>query len=227
MNFKIAPVLIVLVTLLASHVNAQWTACSPWGRSVPVVTMKGTAQLHIPGNYDAGGPLVAFCTTTNLAGDLRHKSLTITIWFTATDDVRLYWGNDTGTGERYAAARLYFTTVPGPYDYRHGMLVPDEYWWSTQEIALSDGKFGRALTGEYTLTVAVAPDGWSNALGGLGESRVEAFRSAAKRVAQVGLAFGGGSFYDVGIGNWNPETRTGSADMSIYDCHAWLQNSKL
>ena len=102
--------------------------------------------------------------------------------------------------------RLYFTTTSEPYVLNHANSNPFEYWWAEYaDENLSNGNYTPALAGTYTLTAPLDPSMWVNAFLQSGTDYTNQFYSAAGRVAQIGLSFGGCVFLDTGVGVFNPD----------------------
>jgi hypothetical protein len=91
--------------------------------------------------------------------------------------------------------RLFFTSVPGPYNYRVANEYPTHYWWSVADRGYFDLSFGAEVTliGDMN-----DPSQWTDADGVSGSAVPEAFFSAAANLTVVGLSFGGQCFYDTG-----------------------------
>lgn len=140
----------------------------------------------------------AFLTTaTEHTGDLTGKTISATINLTVISTPDFVWGgllsgwNTTGLP---AHARLFISSNPEPYSNARYHDCPSCYWWSSPgwvELSVS--------TGTATISDILDPAHWSNANGVLGSTVPTEFAAAAANVQQIGLAFGGGSFYDVGI----------------------------
>ena len=131
----------------------------------------------------------AFLVETN-ASPFSLSNRTVSITFSlecSSNAVFRYAGEDWWNFPGLPAnARLFFSTVAGYYD--KGPYT--NYWFHSDWIELSTN------TGTATLSAALNdPVPWS---GGQGEVNSNAFWYASSHVLQVGIAFGGGSFYDIG-----------------------------
>lgn len=140
----------------------------------------------------------AFLTTTTdseLLGDLTGKTLSATFTMEATPGTTFRFGGQ-GTwnnGPAPANTRLYFSTNPAAYNLNDAQFHEDDYWWSqTAWVEIADD------TGTVTLTATFDPATFSNAQGHQASDRLAAFNAAVASVAQIGVAYGGGFFFDVG-----------------------------
>ena len=99
----------------------------------------------------------------------------------------IYYGEDTDPCGTPASVRLYFNTANGPFAYT-------KYWWSNPDAAVLTGPG----TGE--LTAKVDPAVWSDWNGQYGTTDPVAFEDAASNPDLIGLSFGGGCFFENGVG---------------------------
>ena len=179
--------------------------------------MNGTS-LSIPTSHSKGTSLVAFMTTTNsteLLGNLRGCTITATIQIVETNSPMWWFGNDCGSGVRYPNVRLFFTTNPEVYNLDHANANELEFWWAKEA-------FAQVQQGTITLTAHLDPAKWGDSQGHSGETEPyrSGFLSAASRVAQIGLSFGGGCFYDTGVGIYNPENPESGATLILFEYKA-------
>ena len=93
-----------------------------------------------------------------------------------------------------ANVRFYFNTANGPFAYT-------KYWWSNPVA------FPLAAPGSGTFSVTVDPAQWSDWNGQFGTTDVAAFNAAASNPSIIGLSFGGGCFFENGVGV-NPGSAT-------------------
>ena len=87
-----------------------------------------------------------------------------------------------------ANVRLYFNTANGPF-------APTKYWWSNPNhwtLAVAPGV--------GTVTAHVDPAQWSDWNGQFGTTDPGAFAEAASNPDLIGLSFGGGFFFENGVG---------------------------
>lgn len=177
---------------------------SPWlvykwgngGHYRPFSTVDGTFTFPIAGNNVA---YPAFLTTTTIAehlGALTGQTVSATITVTTTGNPDFVWGgllSGWNTCCLPANVRLFISSSAVAYSNSGYKACPSCYWWSANawlEVSPS---------GNTTITAALVPSQWSNAIGQSGSSQPVAFANAVANVRQIGLAFGGGSFYDVGV----------------------------
>lgn len=142
----------------------------------------------------------AFLTTTTIndhLGNLTGNTISATINLSVINTPDFVWGgllsgwNTTGLP---AHARLFISSSASAYSNPAYTACPSCYWWSGPgwaELSMS--------TGTATISDILDPARWSNANGVSGSTVPSEFAAAASDVRQIGLAFGGGSFYDVGI----------------------------
>jgi hypothetical protein len=115
---------------------------------------------------------------------------TITATFTITGaGAFTYFGEGTpdnpcGTP---ASTRLYFNTANGPFAFT-------KFWWSNPASAVL------TAPGVGVVTANVDPAMWSDWNGQNGTTDVAAFNDAASNPDLIGLSFGGGCFFENGVG---------------------------
>ena len=126
---------------------------------------------------------------STLLGDMTGKSITATFTISGATGAFTYYGegkpsNPCGTP---ASVRLYFeTSNAGGFD-------PTHYWWSNPASAV-------LANGTVTFKTTVDAAMWSDWNGQTGTSVPDAFAAAAANVTTVGLSFGGGCFFENGVG---------------------------
>jgi hypothetical protein len=124
-----------------------------------------------------------------LLGDLTGKTVSATFTISGATGAFTYWGEGTADNPcvNPANTRLYFTTDNG------GGFAYTHYWWSNPNSAY-------LANGTFTVTASVVPAQWSdwNGKGGLEEQA--GFADAASNVTLIGLSFGGGCFFENGVG---------------------------
>lgn len=121
----------------------------------------------------------------NLLGNLTGKSVTATFTVSGANAFT-YYGEPDGCGTP-ANVRLYFeTSNAGGFDYTH-------YWWSNPASAV-------LANGTVTVTAAIDPALWSDWNGQVGTIVPDQFAAAASNVTTIGLSFGGGCFFENGVG---------------------------
>jgi hypothetical protein len=101
-----------------------------------------------------------------------------------------------------ATVRLYFNTN-GAAAYGTDNDWYSKYWWSNNigYQALGNGTF--------EIFAWVRPENWSNWNGQMGTARPEGFAAAASNPDLMGLSFGGGCFFENGVG------ATGNATFTL------------
>ena len=121
-------------------------------------------------------------------GNLTGKTITATFDITGAGTFTYYGSpDDCGTP---ASVRLYFQTDNG------GGFAFTHYWWSNPESqVLSNGTF--------SLTATVEPAEWSDWNGQNGATQSAGFLDAAANVSTIGFSFGGGCFFENGVGTSN------------------------
>lgn len=123
-----------------------------------------------------------------LGNDLgKTVTATFTISGAAASDFT-YYGEDPLVSLPAASVRIYFETSNA------GGFSPANYWWSYVGYHyLSNGTF--------TITAAMTPSSanWDTWDGGASYSD-SAFSTAASNVTGIGLSFGGGDFFENGVG---------------------------
>jgi len=139
--------------------------------------------------------------SSSLLGDDTSKTITATFDISGATDAFTYFGEGTpinpcGTP---ANARLFFqTSNAGGFDETH-------YWWSNPASApLADGT--------STVTATVNGAEWSDFYGHFGNDPAYSagFNAAASNVTTIGLSFGGGCFFENGVG-----TADGSGTLTL------------
>ena len=135
----------------------------------------------------------------NLLGNLTGKTITMTVTTGGAIGPFTYYGEGTPSNPcgTPASARFYFdTSNAGGFDYTH-------YWWSNPaSVTLSNGTM--------TITATVEPSEWSDWNGQAGTAVPAGFAAAASNVTDFGLSFGGGCFFENGVG-----TTDGSGSFTI------------
>lgn len=145
----------------------------------------------------------------SLLGDMTGKSLSATLGITVTDGspVFTYYGEPDGCG-RQANVRFYFQTDTG------GKFAETDYWWSNPvSVDLEDLSTGV----DQTLVVSLSdPSAWSDYYGHFGSDPQysAAFADAVKDVQLIGVSFGGGCFFENGVG---VQPGTGSAIFRLME----------
>lgn len=128
----------------------------------------------------------------SLLGDITGKTVTATFTIAGTGTDFTYYGEPDGCGTAPSARLFFETSTPGSF-------AETDYWWSNPaSTTLADG----------TLTVSATVEGanWSDYYGHFGIDDPHAgdyaagFAAAAANVTGIGLSFGGGCFFENGVG---------------------------
>jgi hypothetical protein len=162
-----------------------------------------------PGNLAAfnftSGPDIASLTTSQgsqsgLLGNIAGKTVSATFTITGSGPFT-YFGEPDGSGAP-ATVRLYFETT------KAGGFSETNYWWSNP--AHCD-----LATGSCTVTTSVVGTNWSDYNGHFGTDTnsdgfqgAAGFANAAGNATDIGLSFGGGYFFENGVGAPNGATFT-------------------
>jgi hypothetical protein len=137
-----------------------------------------------------------------LLGDLTNKGLYAKVGVTVTAGTPSfqYYGQPDSCNTP-ASVRFYFETNTA------GSFAETDYWWSNPvSIDLAS-----LIAGDQPISVALDGSQWSDYYGHFGSDPVysAAFASAVQDVEMVGLSFGGGCFFENGVGI-NPGTGSGT-----------------
>jgi hypothetical protein len=204
-NMKVLLLLLVSATLLwaAPPPSSTWVLYK-WGNSgkynpYSTTNITGTlASFNFPqtGNNVAYPAFLTTTTDSSVLGDLTGQTITASIDLGVTGNPQFRYGGQGSwnLGGTPANTRLFISTSSAPYSNAGYTACPSCYWWSAAAwVQIS------ATTGAATLQDTFDPSHWSNAQGQLGSSLPAEFATAISNVRQIGLSYGGGSFYDVGI----------------------------
>jgi hypothetical protein len=145
----------------------------------------------------------------DLIGNMTGSYLSATVNVGVTPGTQFtYYGEGTPANPcgTPASVRFYFeTNTSGKFEYT-------DYWWSNpMSVTLATLEAG----GEITLTANLSnPAEWSDWNGQVGTTDVAAFNAAVKDVQFIGLSFGGGCFFENGVGI---RPGTGSGTFKLMD----------
>lgn len=185
-------------------VGTRWLADGQW-QQFPVASSALTpARFDFPVyTYSTNNrTVVALLTTTNVAGDFTGK--TLRAWIEIRPKIREQvvayggfldeFGNYPGwnRGTPTANVRLFLTSYPLAYVSSYGLYHYNDFFWSREGVAYFD-----EMTGTVSITATLDPAAWTNAVGQRNDAW---FAATVANVRQIGLSFGGGSFFDVGVG---------------------------
>src|SRR2546423_2645160 len=134
-----------------------------------------------------------------LLGDLTGKSVFANVGVSVSPDtVFTYYGEGTPSNPcgRPANVRLYFQTDTG------GKFEETDYWWSNPVSVDLDTLKGMGNNGQFPLSAPLDPSQWSDYNGHFGSdpNYTAAFNSAVADVQLIGVSFGGGCFFENGVG---------------------------
>jgi len=189
-----------IATVLLSSAPAMADASSwkvgfytPSGRALSFSDAKpgdGVASLEFT-NQDNTALLVTThgASKGTALGDLAGDTIVASFHISGATGPFTYFGE--GTPENPcgtpANTRFFFETDNG------GGFQFTHFWWSNPESAvLSNGAF--------TLTAVVEPAEWSDWNGQNGATQAAGFADAASNVTMIGFSFGGGCFFENGVG---------------------------
>lgn len=133
-----------------------------------------------------------------LLGNLSNTIMSATFTVTGVTGTFTY-GGEPSCGGTTGNVRLYFeSTPPG------SKFAFTNFWWA-------DAAFSVLANGTVTITALVDPAGqWSDWNGQPSAANATAFNAAATNVTAVGLSFGGGCFFENGVG-----TTDGSGSFTL------------
>ena len=140
-----------------------------------------------------------------LLGDIRYKTVTATFTVSGVHGAFTYFG-EPSCGGTTANARLYFdTSNAGGFDETH-------FWWSNPTSVTLNPASAVLANGTVTVTANVEGSEWSDFFGHHGneEAYSAGFNAAAANVTDIGLSFGGGCFFENGVG-----TSDGSGSLTL------------
>jgi len=139
----------------------------------------------------------------DLWGDMTNKAVSANVGVSVTPGTQFsYYGQgQPGDCGSPASVRFYFQTdTSGKFEFT-------DYWWSN---AVSVSLEELRDSGDKTIDVDFSdPTAWSDWNGKFGYEDLAAFQNAVKNAQFVGLSFGGGCFFENGVGI-APGTGSGS-----------------
>lgn len=189
----------VLAALTSSPVLARasdWAVgyYTPSGKALSFASADGLPGGVATFNFTNADNTALLATTHGafkgtLLGDDRGKTITATFHISDATGAFTYFGEGTPSNPCGTPANVRFffqTSKAGGFDFTH-------YWWSDTAFTLLDN-------GTFSLTANVSPVGWSDWNGQPSESNVGPFNDAASNVKLIGFSFGGGCFFENGVG---------------------------
>ena len=196
----IATALFSSAPVLADASNWKVGYYTPSGRALSLANAKpgaGIASLDFTNQSDTALLVTMHgASKGDTLGDLTGKTIHATFDVSGVTGDFMYFG-EPSCGGTTANTRLFFQTDNGGgFQYTH-------YWWS-------DAAWTPLANGTFALTAKVEPAGWSDWNGQLGVDQVAGYMDAASNVTTIGLSFGGGCFFENGIG-----TTDGSGTLTL------------
>jgi hypothetical protein len=183
----------------AKTTSSAWTVYV-WDRFLGVLHANAPTT---PAGAVAGFPLqsnmTGLLTTTSapgLVGNLTGKSLSATVSLAVSGSV--VYGLEGSNGcSGPATMRLFISTDRNTYSPTRAGRNETGYWWSNPFSVSLDGPVSGA-----SISVPLIPSDWSDANGHFGSDAgyTAGFTAAVSNLQQVGVSFGGGCFFDTGIG---------------------------
>ena len=160
----------------------------------------GVAALNFT-SQDNTALLVTDQGSSTLLGDDRGMTVTATFTISGATGAFTYFGEGTASNPcgTPANTRLFFqTSNAGGFDETH-------YWWSNPASAV-------LANGTWTVTATVTGSQWTDFYGHSGADPTYSggFDAAAANVKSIGLSFGGGCFFENGVG-----TTDGSGTLTL------------
>ncbi|HYL37687.1 MAG TPA: hypothetical protein VEV17_17360 [Bryobacteraceae bacterium] len=146
----------------------------------------------------------------DLLGDLSTRTVSARVGITVTPGtVFSYSGEADACGNKPAVRFFFRTNISGDFH-------ETDYWWS-DPVSLD---IASLASGERSMTVSFDPQNWSDFYGHFGNdpAYADAFNTAVRDVQFIGLSFGGGCFFQNGVGI---EPGTGSG---IFRVQSFLVN---
>lgn len=140
----------------------------------------------------------------SLLGNLNGDQVTAGYTIAGATGAFTYYGQGQpgSCGTTPASVRFFFITDNG------GGFDPTHYWWSNPiSHPLANGSF--------TLTAPVSPAAWSDWNGHLGINEATGFKAAAANVTMIGLSFGGGCYFENGVGTTDGTGTFTLSDFSV------------
>ena len=142
---------------------------------------------------------------SSLLGNLTASTMSATFTVSGVSEGATFTYGGQGTASNPcvspATVRLAFESIPPGTKFAF-----TNYWWADVTPASAV-----LANGDYTLTVTVdATQAWSDWNGQPSSTNVAAFNAAAGNVTAVGLSFGGGCFFENGVG-----TTDGSGTLTL------------
>jgi|SRR5579864_9210367 len=195
------PLVVGIALALAALVSSATVLAggSEWkvGYYTPSGRALSTASADMPSNglatfnftaQDNTALLVTDHGSSALRGNDLGKTITASFNISGATGAFTYFGEPDGSGVP-ANTRLFFeTNNAGGFDETH-------FWWSNPTSQA-------LVNGTFTISAVVEGAGWSDFFGHFGSDPAysQGFADAASDVTTIGLSFGGGDFFENGVG---------------------------
>jgi hypothetical protein len=144
--------------------------------------------------------MTALLTTTSasgLVGDLTGKTLTASVSLAFTGAIVYGLEHSSACPSVPASMHIFISTDPRTYSPGRASRNETGYWWSNPlNVPMS------TAVSDAVISVPLTPGNWSDANGHFASdpAYTAGFEAAVSNVQQVGVSFGGGCFFDTGIG---------------------------
>jgi hypothetical protein len=174
---------------------------TPSGRALSLSSATGPAPALATVNFTNQNNTALLITDqgankAGLLGNDAERTITANFTIAGATGAFTYFGEPDGSGAP-ATVRLFFQTGGGGFAYTN-------YWWA-------DAAFTPLANGAFTLTAQIDPtQPWSDWNGQPSSGNATAFTAAASDVTSIGLSFGGGFFFENGVG-----TTDGSGALTL------------
>jgi hypothetical protein len=129
---------------------------------------------------------------TNLTGNLTGKTLSATVTISTTNTPTFIFAQPSAGCTYPASFVLYFTSTTGLFDINAANSNPNAHWYSVAKTVF--------VGGVLVVSVPLDPSAWSNALGKLGTAQLAGFNTCVASIRQAGFGYGGGCYWDDGVG---------------------------
>ncbi len=152
-------------------------------------------------DYMVGG---IFSSDPLVIGDLIGKTITLETHIENDVIPQFMFGGQFGccnTGSMPPHYRVFITSDTRTFNAHSGNTAPTNYWWSELgQVSLNDLVQVPYATITVNCSSSVWTDGWGERSDGV---RSNDFQNCLANVAQVGIMFGGGNYFDNGVSTTN------------------------
>lgn len=197
---------LLLASAVAKPRSSGPAPTTPWviyswnsqGRYVPANTVSNSFVFPQIGRNVAYPTFLTTTTQTQLLGNLTGRVIRTAFTITTTGNPQFVYGGQLSGwnhGSAPANCRFFISTHTEAYSNQGYTADPNGFWWSAVNSTLHGGV-------DAISEATFQPERWSNANGHLASESpyyTQAFQSVVANVRQIGLAYGGGSFFDVGV----------------------------